>query len=478
MRRKMNSMLVILQHLRPTVKDIMLDMSWMPYERYRKLGWQDSTPRDVPRDDAWDAWHLGMTEHQHRHMEKHVRKLRGLPAPAPRPSKFNTTLKQHQRGKLVHNLKWGFPPKKSAIDPDFLAEHIRQNGPYLYHGTSLDAAKSILNEGLYPHDHENVMNDESGDEEWPEDEDGEPIFSRSNWAGQFLAPRAGHVYLGTHKYASNYGGIGGKMLKVDLRKLDPQKMNADEDHFGETAIYNSSSPEHRQYLEKLNLFDPPPSPVDPETLESLGEWADRALGGDPEATRHSVASGSMAYNGHIPPEAVSLWQPGDEARPETPEAAHAGWDLSQDPGAPGTSAPMQVAAATDANHFEAKMFHGNPNGLLRGSPRVPFWMTDHEQEAKDYGGVSDPDDPWAPDSPGVVHPFSVRFKDPLHLFGPAWGGAPMVQDAQQRGHDGIVVHFPDNSDPSAPLPARQWGLALDPGSITPGHDHSWPYSGS
>jgi hypothetical protein len=435
----------------------MLDMSWMPYERYRKLGWQDSTPRDVPRDDAWDAWHLGMTEHQHRHMEKHVRKLRGLPAPAPRPSKFNTTLKQHQRGKLVHNLKWGFPFKRSAADPEWLAEHIRQNGPYLYHGTSSDAAKSILNEGLYPHDHENVMNDESGDEEWPEDEDGEPIFSRSNWAGQFLAPRAGHVYLGTHKYASNYGGIGGKMLKVDLRKLDPQKMNADEDHFSASSRGDSSL-DHRNYLTSLSEFDPPPNDeyYDGEG-ENLGEWADRALGGDPEATRHSVASGSMAYNGHIPPEAVSAWQPGEETAPQPVQPTQVGgWDLSQDPGP-----PMQVAAGTDSNHFEAKMYHGSEKGMLRGSPHVPFFMTDHQPEAirKD----------------NIAHPMSVRFKNPVHYFADSVTGttsapADWLEQAMNNGNDGVVVHHNQGA-----LPKRTWGIALDPGTVVPGHDHEFPY---
>jgi hypothetical protein len=419
-------------------------------------------------------------------MEKHVRKLRGLPAPAPRPSKFNTTLKQHQRGKLVHNLKWGFPPKKSAIDPDFLAEHIRQNGPYMYHGATEGAARSILDEGLYPHDHGvedqnwkcpngHSWSDASLDAAGVSDdcpscgqqlEEGPKNNSRSQWSGS-LEPRSEHVYLGTHKYSSTYGGsaYGQKptLLKVDLRKLNHQQMNADEDHFSPDA-YQGLSRSHQDFNASLQAFDPPP--VDdydwhPGESETLGAWADRAIGGDPEATRHSMTAGSMAYNGHIPPEAVSLWQPGDEARPETPEAAHAGWDLSQDPGAPGTSAPMQVAAGTDSNHFEAKMYHGSEKGMLRGSPHIPLFMTDHQPEAIR--------------KENIAHPMSVRFKNPVHYFADSATGttsAPTdwLEQAMNNGNDGVVVHHNQGA-----LPKRTWGIALDPGTVVPGHDHEFPY---
>jgi hypothetical protein len=364
--------------------------SWMPYERYQKVGW-------------------------------------ALPSPPPDLNKFFTTLSQHQKGKLIHNLKWGFPPKKGSMDPEFLEEHIRENGPFLYHSTSAKALPAILKEGLYPqakHPHEPI-------EHWD--------------------ARPGHVYLGTHNYVN--GGyfadpIRQRMLQVDLRRLDPSKITADEDHWNARIHDDAGASQTVQRAWKAQM---PPQNTWP-TDDSMGNWANRVgIGDHPGETEYSLGMGSIAYNGQIPPEAITHLA---DAQPP-----------------PRTS-------KTDAKHFEAKMFHGNPRGLLRGSPRIPFWMTDHEQEAKDYGGVYDPDDPWAldPQDQGSVHPMSVRFKNPLHLFGPAWGGQPLIDTAQQQGYDGVVVHHPeDMSDPSNPMPKRTWAIALDPGTVVPGHDHDFPY---
>jgi hypothetical protein len=106
--------------------------------------------------------------------------------------------------------------------------------------------------------------------------------------------------------------------------------------------------------------------------------------------------------------------------------------------------------------WEAKMFHGSERGLL-GRVRTPFWATSHEPEAKGFGPV--------------VHPVSVRFHRPMHLFGDmrqmlAPSQLPqLVEQASGAGHDGIVVHHPQDES----TPTRQWAIALDPGAITPGH---------
>ena len=573
---------------------------WMPYERYVKVGWQPTqAPGDMQeaqQQKAQQFWQAMTPDRNERYQlalqivreegvplpqaldiaSERLLKTSATPFPRPKPgkqpkSKFHTTLDQHQRGKLVHNLKWGFPPKRSAIDPDFLAQHIARHGPYLYHGTDNDAAKVILKEGLYPHDHvseddpnaevhcpecregwyhddPDLIHEPSGAMICPrghELDDADPP-SRSSWRGQFLEPRSGHVYLGTHKYASNYGN--GQLLKVDLRKLDPNLINADEDHFNDLG--DAISPDHKAYLKSLHEFDPPPEPYDWHSgNETLGQWADRAIGRDPEATTHSLNSGSVAYEGHVPPEAVSLWTSADgiggpqktapyhtadqylQANMEPQEyhrfapdfhdraaqikgdkntwadayraavgpysgglangleqhminafpEEHAGWDLSQDPGA-----PQQIAASrdiisvrqgllpgdqneddalapnkptddkiaslwnesrqakTDANHFEARMFHHSEKGLVRGI-KTPFML--HDKPHPDL----------------VSHEYSVTLRRPFHVFVPFMQAH--LDAAKKLGADGVVSHTDG-----------MHAMVLDPGAVVPGHDHEFPYA--
>lgn len=120
-------------------------------------------------------------------------------------------------------------------------------------------------------------------------------------------------------------------------------------------------------------------------------------------------------------------------------------------------------AETESKAWEGKMYHGSPRGLL-GPVRTPFWTTADEEEAK---------------TKGAVHPVSVRFQRPsyMHLFDESHrqllepemfdGIANMARGA---GHDGIVVH-----DYTGGEPKRTLSIALDPGSVVPGHDHEWPY---
>lgn len=384
------------------------------------------------------------------------------PSKGETASKFFTDILQHQKGKLLHNLKWGFP-KSAAADPEWLKDYIKQNGPHMYHATDFDAAQKILQEGLYPHDH-GVMpsNDDVVDcphcgysayrDDFNEDDPGycpscgENVSSagpasRSSWAGKFQQPRSGHAYLGSEKYAAPYLKFGGQMLKVDLRKLDPSKMNADEDHF---VQHSNTSP----LVNQIRAFDPPPSPdyYHSERGETLGDWADRLeLGHNPEETHHSMSQGSMAYNGHIPPEAISLydrdralgWGDTDPGPPQVPIAF---------PPPPSQGQQMEMFSATDANHYEAKMYHGSGKGLLR-EIKTPFVTTD------------------IPTDHPVSHPVSVTFKRPAHHFAPALT-PEMIDMYSKAGHDGIVAHRPEGNT---------WAIALDSGTVVPGHDHDFPY---
>lgn len=120
-------------------------------------------------------------------------------------------------------------------------------------------------------------------------------------------------------------------------------------------------------------------------------------------------------------------------------------------------------AATSPRPWEAKMYHGKPNGKgVLGPVTTPFWTTSHEPEALGFAGGEGFE--------GNVHPVSVRFHNPAHFFGHANWGPESLELARWRGHDGAVVHWPeDYRDPSDSMPARTWAVALDPGTVVPGH---------
>lgn len=421
---------------------------------------------------------------------KHLKKPQGSAS-----GKFFTSLDQHKQGKLVHNLKWGFPPKRSAADPEFLEQYIKEHGPYMYHGTTPDAAKKILSEGLYPHDH-NVDPGEFKSLECPNcgttierDEDHCPLCgryignlarSRSPYSGGFLTPRSGHVYLGDYDTSSRYApNHTSPLLRIDLRKLDPTNISADEDHF---TTNRWQSP----VVDKVWEYEPPPNPEYhvPGEGQTLGEWADQiGLGNDPEETHHSMKQGSMAYNGIVPPEAIEMdtvhrgWggvKPSEEtgwkampkedyiAQPfmpvQFPEQSTQDdlpnlWDIG--------AKPTKVFAATDSNHWEGKMWHGNNQGLF-GAVRTPFWTTSHKPETKLWGDTS--------------HPVSVRFKNPYYFF--RYMPSNWQELAQAARADGVVVKYLASQDKQVdpdPYPDRQWAIALDPGTVVPGHEHEWPY---
>lgn len=232
-------------------------------------------------------------------------------------NKFVTTDEQHQRARAKHFERrleemWNHT---SAADPEWLRRYMEEHGPYLYHGTPTKSVQeSIMQHGLFPHDHD--VPDNSFNSTQPAiDEWGYEVEpSRSRWGGKYLEPRADHVYLGTPTKAAGYVEPGGGMVAIDLRKLDPSKMNADEDAF----LINNPHPEAQKfYDETSDAYDPPVSGYDwHHGMETLGQWADRLQLGNhnPEETHHSLANhGSIAYNGVIPPEAIlpgnSYWEP-------------------------------------------------------------------------------------------------------------------------------------------------------------------------
>lgn len=148
--------------------------------------------------------------------------------------------------------------------------------------------------------------------------------------------------------------------------------------------------------------------------------------------------------------------PGLWTQPVDPEVYRHQWD-------PETGEWTGRTSGTEPKPFEAKLWHGKPSsrGIL-GPVRTPFWTTTHQPEAVGFSGGDD--------MGGSVHPVQVRFNRPAHYFAYGDWGPQSLGDAQSRGADGVVVHWPaDERDPSDPMPNRTWAIALDPGTVTPGH---------
>jgi hypothetical protein len=247
------------------------------------------------------------------------------------PDKFFTSETQHERRKK-NWIEWLW--KRSAADPDWINDWIANQGPYMYHGTTQEAIPKITSEGLFPHDHlgtgESVWKcpncdytQDKAPEPWEVDNSGEmacprcgddflkeqSTYSNSEYAGGYWEPRQGHVYLGTKEYSNNYAmKPNGALVRVDLRKLDPLSMSADEDHWHpNNANFNKDHPAISSVYDE----NPAPSIYDyGESGEGLGHWADNIkLGQEPEETHYSMGMGSMAYNGHIPAEAIEHVSP-------------------------------------------------------------------------------------------------------------------------------------------------------------------------
>lgn len=172
----------------------------------------------------------------------------------------------------------------SSQDHRLLIESRR----YLYHWTEPDNLQRILEDGLLP------WNGGAGGHTWSSE----------------MASRPGHVYMmgetpswdesedwenpwtGDTGYEGVYPPDGTVPVRVDLSKLSPEYLVADEDHAGAVAFAHDdiSNPDLPQF-------------------SSLGEWAEHeaAFVDSPDLAWSSVEQmNSLAHRGSIPPEAVSI----------------------------------------------------------------------------------------------------------------------------------------------------------------------------
>jgi RNA:NAD 2'-phosphotransferase (TPT1/KptA family) len=189
----------------------------------------------------------------------------------------------------VANALRGRTAKTAAPAPDDWQEQVtrryyNQAQPeppqYGYHGTTKARAERILKEGLKPWDSPDV-----------DQVHGNPFEY------EYYEPRPGHVYLAldpkiaidaTHDIDDDREG-GATVLRIDLSKLDPQKINPDED--GHPQAGNYEEWEEADY----------------DKWPTLGIWAeDTGFGNDPYETVDQLNGyNSLAYRGVIPPEAIS-----------------------------------------------------------------------------------------------------------------------------------------------------------------------------
>lgn len=163
--------------------------------------------------------------------------------------------------------------------PAWLDQWMAQHGPYAYHGSDEDFDAEIARNGLMP---------------WNQIPNYKPGIGQEGELGQ---PRPNHIYMSTTPpHPEDYSRI----YKIDLRKLNPENLNPDEDWYSDAP------------------GAPPINSYTGQGAEDLG------LGDDPAHTHTSMEWGKFSHRGPIPPEAISIHEPpregGDWAMTGLPRA--------------------------------------------------------------------------------------------------------------------------------------------------------------
>jgi hypothetical protein len=226
--------------------------------------------------------------------------LFGIEEPAwdwPQHPKHITTEDDHERGKIA----WGLPVphnpqpwqlKTSKVDHEWMHRWIEKNGPFMKHRTSEHVVDKIRAEGLIPHD--------------------QGPGSKYQYE---LVPRANHSYL-TYASPISYTKIyhDSNTIWVDLRKLDWNRINADEDSAFDADRDNWPGqfwPKKIPYAETIGGRLQPDGTthhVHDETGRSYphwGAWADHHQLNEPHHTAHSLNTYStIAVEGGVDPAAM------------------------------------------------------------------------------------------------------------------------------------------------------------------------------
>lgn len=196
----------------------------------------------------------------------------------PERPKFETTPEDHQASLLAgYRVIPHEPPewqlRYSAVDPNWMQEWIAKNGPYLTHSTKPYLVPLIQRDGLLPHDTEGIGSKYSDE----------------------LVPRANHVYL-RHPYRIPNDG---RAICVDMRKLDWNRINADEDHFVDfrSADKFGLPLAFARYGEDGTWVEDRQG----RKYKHFGDYADQHKLNGPDHTAHSLNGGTAAVEGGIDP---------------------------------------------------------------------------------------------------------------------------------------------------------------------------------
>jgi 8-oxo-dGTP diphosphatase len=205
-----------------------------------------------------------------------------LVRPHPEQGRSLADIWQNKVASPVDDSYW----EEHTTNPDEeLSQHWTPETEYprwtnLYHGTTYNRAKDIMQQGLKPWDHPDVNR-----HNWS-----------SGWEGQgmrsWLEPRPGHTYMTSNKdFAWRLGDLTsnrnprdpGRVIEVDPRWLNAQNINPDEDSINEDTMPGS----RQDYPSKGQM------------AQSIG-WGD-----DPEQS-HGVLNNAqtVAHNGVVPPHAI------------------------------------------------------------------------------------------------------------------------------------------------------------------------------
>jgi hypothetical protein len=216
------------------------------------------------------------------------------------------------------------------IDRAVLDDHAQRRGPHLYHVTVQEALASIRANGLVP---------------------GSQRDHRVR--GGFFATRADHVYLCDLLTIAVVEVPGERaLLAVDLRQLEPERIDPDED-----AVQQSFMSPEGPWLPLEN--HPPIREMNgdaerPGQEQALARWADETEGFDaPEVAAKSLAGGRISHRGAIPAEAL------EEIHVPSEAAGHyvAGAASVLGPGVLLPAAPLLGDAETEIERASALAAH-------------------------------------------------------------------------------------------------------------------------
>lgn len=167
-----------------------------------------------------------------------------------------------------------------------LQGYLERHCPWLFHGTAVANLASIAERGIQPGSR----------------------LGRSNAKQAFHRTRRGHVYLSQLEHCRRLqaaGDIDPGTVRVDLRLLDPQLIDPDEDMVQHARWFDN---------ERWVSIDPPlfgPNwSAGPNGEGTLDHWAETTPGFDaPEVTTRSLQRGRISYCGVVPASAVELFEP-------------------------------------------------------------------------------------------------------------------------------------------------------------------------